>query len=492
MSAAPSIDRTTTILLAILAVCFATMTAALGLTLAAQHGYVAVRAEHELHDQASLVADGIDGVFRTADFVVGSMAEATTSGVRPGSPEFFKSATLLPEAANLLCINAEGRVVAAFRPSESLPARMDGAVLERLAAGVSHDTGVVTFGETPTLAISARIEDGRGAYRGSVVALFDDRFLSSRLLSLLGSDIQSVELSDASGNVSLRQSRFHADVRPESLFSGSAVLHSSPFTVTLSMASSSVFASWRKSLFGIIAITSIVALLLSAVGFSAVRLSRRNRRNRELDEALKQKDTLFREVNHRVKNNLAIVQSLLSLGEQQVRTGSSDALSVFRTSSERISAMSSIHEQLYRRNSTSSVDLESYVQRLSSSLGDEYGATGRIAVGVEVEHGIEMPLETAISCGLILNELIANAFKYAFPEGRTGTLGVTARRLDGGTIEFVVSDDGVGMPEGKENGSSMGLVLVRSLSSQIGAEAEVSSAPGKGVRWTLRVPPRVD
>ncbi len=208
--------------------------------------------------------------------------------------------------------------------------------------------------------------------------------------------------------------------------------------------------------------------------------------NADLGAALKDKEVLFREVHHRVKNNLQVICSLLRLQAdrlpQEARRGYEESLA-------RIQSMSLVHELLYRSNQPSSIDFAGYARELAGNLADAFTEDpDRIRIEVKAMPLI-LDLDTAIPLGLLLTELAGNALKHGFPDGRSGTVTVTLRHLDGNTT-LTVADDGVGLPDSPTQGG-LGMMLVRSLASQIAGEIAIARAgdgPGTVARVTFPWP----
>ncbi|MGB9604701.1 MAG: sensor histidine kinase [Bryobacteraceae bacterium] len=215
--------------------------------------------------------------------------------------------------------------------------------------------------------------------------------------------------------------------------------------------------------------------------------SERERAEEQLRESLREKEMLLREIHHRVKNNLQIISSIFQLQARHIQDPA--MLEPFRDSLERVRSIALLHETLYRGRDLGRVDLASYAEALVRQLAVSYGCAGRIAVRAEVEP-IELDLDTAMPCGLILCELVTNAFRHAFPGGRQGEVVVRARR-EGESISLVVSDDGVGLPESVDlkNAPTLGMRLVAALARQLGAR--VTLGTGRGAEITLTFQPKV-
>jgi len=203
-----------------------------------------------------------------------------------------------------------------------------------------------------------------------------------------------------------------------------------------------------------------------------------------LQASVREKEVLLKEIHHRVKNNMQIVDSLLYLQAQAIKDRVDPlALDAFRKSESRIKSMASIHDRLYRSGDLASVDCGEYLRALVPELMDFYGAGERIAVHIDSEP-VLLDIDQAIPCGLVVNELLTNCLKHGFPDGRSGTVRIRLRRLSDGGRELSVTDDGVGIPQGQEwhRPGSLGLRLVRDLTRQLDGRVEIESDGGASVR----------
>lgn len=201
-----------------------------------------------------------------------------------------------------------------------------------------------------------------------------------------------------------------------------------------------------------------------------------------LRQSLAEKEVLLKEVHHRVKNNLQVISSILSLQTAHV-DGDQRILELLRVSRDRIRSMSFIHESLYQNKDFSSIDMATYIDGLSRNLVMSYSLNGKVSLERDL-HRAELVLDQAIPCGLILNELISNAFKHAFPDGRTGVVRI-GLNLHGEQVSISVSDDGVGLPKGfnTQHDGNLGLELVHTLVDQLDGKLDVKS--GAGVAYLL-------
>jgi two-component sensor histidine kinase len=199
-----------------------------------------------------------------------------------------------------------------------------------------------------------------------------------------------------------------------------------------------------------------------------------------IKRSLAEKEELLKEVHHRVKNNLQVITSLLNMQARQIENA--EMLSHFEEARNRVFSIAAIHELLYRSVSFSCIDLAAYARQLAPDLVRFYNAQDRIRVSVTGD-GVTLELERAVPYGLLLNELISNACKHAFPGTQTGNIIVSFGREDG-NIELTVSDDGQGLPQGFDyhRASSLGLTLVQSLARQLRGSSEMQSGGGTTVR----------
>jgi PAS domain S-box-containing protein len=206
-----------------------------------------------------------------------------------------------------------------------------------------------------------------------------------------------------------------------------------------------------------------------------------------LRASLEEKTALLKEVHHRVKNNLQIVTSLLNLQARELQhPAARDAL---RETQSRIRSMALLHETLYREGSVARIDCAVYLGHLCAHLGQTFATEpNRIELVSRIDP-LKLGLDEAIPCGLIVNELVSNAFKYAFPDGRGGRITVELHSAAGGMAILSVTDDGVGLPPGFERAArnSLGLELVQGLARQINATLEINSQCGTSVRVRLPV-----
>ncbi len=197
-------------------------------------------------------------------------------------------------------------------------------------------------------------------------------------------------------------------------------------------------------------------------------ITEQKRVERQIKTSLSEKEVLLQEIHHRVKNNLQVVSSLLSLQSEQIKN--KEALTVFKESQDRVKAMALVHERLYKSQDLANIDFTGYVQNLANHLMRSYGSgAGAVSLDLKVEP-VPLGIDAAIPCGLIINELVSNSLKYAFPDGEKGTILLRLNQESSNTLRLIVKDDGIGMPEGIDISStpSLGLKLVQGLVQQLG------------------------
>jgi PAS domain S-box-containing protein len=206
---------------------------------------------------------------------------------------------------------------------------------------------------------------------------------------------------------------------------------------------------------------------------------------RRLAEALAEKELLLSELAHRVKNSLAITASFLSLEEPRAKAPADAAL--FRATRDRVRALAVAYDMMAKSSNVSQIGVTAYLRALVRSLVSGLGGGQRISFDFIGDEFL-VPTKLVISAGLAVNELITNAMKYAFPSGK-GTIRLEVARV-GDNLEIVVSDDGVGLPEGFDRNSvdGIGLMVVGSLMKQERGAMRAESAAGKGTSWRLSFP----
>jgi PAS domain S-box-containing protein len=217
-------------------------------------------------------------------------------------------------------------------------------------------------------------------------------------------------------------------------------------------------------------------------------ITERKRAEEQIRASLREKEVLFKEVHHRVKNNLQLICSILAL--QASRLKDHAAASALAESQNRVRAMALVHETLYRSRDVASVRLAPHVESLCAHLYRSYGVDpDRVAIEVDVAD-VAPDLDRSIRYGLIINELVSNAIKHAFPGGRAGRITVRLTTQPGGCATLTVADDGIGMPAAfdPDCADSLGLQLVADLTYQLGGTLTLGRDGGTNIAIRFRDP----
>ena len=174
-------------------------------------------------------------------------------------------------------------------------------------------------------------------------------------------------------------------------------------------------------------------------------IAERKHADEQVKASLREKEILLQEIHHRVKNNLQVIISLLRLQSRGIKDR--DILTMFQESQDRINSMALVHEKIYYSNDLANIRLRDYVRDMANDLFKSYNlSSGNIEFKMEIED-IPIAIDTSIPCGLIINELLSNSLKHAFPENRKGEIKIEIRSTKENEIEIVYSDNGIGLPE---------------------------------------------
>ncbi|MDA8105850.1 MAG: PAS domain S-box protein [Nitrospiraceae bacterium] len=206
-------------------------------------------------------------------------------------------------------------------------------------------------------------------------------------------------------------------------------------------------------------------------------VSERKRAEEQITASLREKEILLKEVHHRVKNNLQVVASMLNLQSRYLEDRKAKAM--FEDSQRRIESMSLIHEKLYRSKDLARIDFREYIDDLLGNVTALNGGSDRLVIREDIGEVI-LDVNKGIPCGLIINELVSNALRHAFPDGRQGIIEVRMQSDSSGGILLIVSDNGAGFPEYIDfrNTKSLGMQLVTSLVSQLDGTIELGKSEG--------------
>jgi len=198
----------------------------------------------------------------------------------------------------------------------------------------------------------------------------------------------------------------------------------------------------------------------------------------KIKSSLKEKELLLKEIHHRVKNNLQLVTSLLYLQSKYIKD--KETLDMILESQNRVRSMSLVHEKLYQSKNLAQINFSSYIKDLVSTLFRSYSINiNKIKLKFNLQKAV-LDVDTAITCGLIINELVSNALKYAFPEDSSGEIQIDFKSINEGKFELLVSDNGIGLPNhfNITNESSLGMRLVKTLVEQVRGKMEFEKKDG--------------
>ena len=233
----------------------------------------------------------------------------------------------------------------------------------------------------------------------------------------------------------------------------------------------------------------VVAILAAMLGFFLFVQKRKNakileEKNTLIASALEEKDLLLREIHHRVKNNLQLVSSLLNLQSRYIKDPT--AVSAINEGRSRVRSMALIHQNLYQKENLTGVHVKQYFSKLLQELFETYQVLDRVDLNLEIDE-VHLDVDTIIPIGLILNELVTNALKYAFPEGSSGSLRICLKE-ESGALNLEVQDDGVGMADLSvyQAPSTFGFRLVQSLAAKLKAQMKVEIQEGTSVKLSIR------
>ncbi|MCK4764832.1 MAG: response regulator [Candidatus Aminicenantes bacterium] len=212
-------------------------------------------------------------------------------------------------------------------------------------------------------------------------------------------------------------------------------------------------------------------------------ITKRRQAEEQVKASLKEKEMLLKEIHHRVKNNLQLINSFLSL--QSRRLNDKESIALLKEVENRVNSIALIHEKMYCSESLGQIDFGEYIRDLTTHLFNSSPA--RIS-GVRLNlkmADLFLVIDKAIPCALIINELVTNSLKYAFPNGRKGEVSIELKTADSGKITLTAADDGIGLPAGFDMGkaTTLGMQIVKALSKQVHGSVRV--AKGSGTKFVL-------
>jgi len=232
----------------------------------------------------------------------------------------------------------------------------------------------------------------------------------------------------------------------------------------------------------IIIIASLLFLLLLVL---YVTYQKDKNKNKLLEKQNNEKEFLLKEIHHRVKNNLEIVSSILALQSAQIQ--SQKAIDALQESENRVHSMSMIHQKLYQGENLGTIEMKDYFINLGSHILDSFGAEKRIALNYIME-ALELDVDTAVPLGLIVNELLTNALKYAFPDNRKGEIIIDLKKKDKKTLQLEISDNGIGKNEESIlKGTGFGTQLITLLTQQLSGKMAEQSKDGTTISFEFKI-----
>ncbi len=218
---------------------------------------------------------------------------------------------------------------------------------------------------------------------------------------------------------------------------------------------------------------------------TCIDITERKQAEQHIEQSLREKEVLLQEIHHRVKNNLQIIASLLNMSSMQAENEETKKL--LQDARAKVFTMALIHTQVYQEKQYDQIDMGTYTQRLVEQISVAYrDKAGSIHTVVEPSD-VYLTLNQAIPCGLMMNELISNAFKHAFKAGQKGSIEVSISRTDNDTVAVKVKDDGIGIPEDIDKPSTLGLELVNALAKQLMGTVEFRRVNGTEVNIQFKV-----
>jgi PAS domain S-box-containing protein len=214
-------------------------------------------------------------------------------------------------------------------------------------------------------------------------------------------------------------------------------------------------------------------------------ITERKRYEERLETSLREKEVIIKEVHHRVKNNMQVISGFLELQSNYIEDPV--AIEKLNESQRRVRTMALVHEKLYQSKSLVAINAAEYIKSLISDLMNSYSLSTQIDVSVEVDD-VNISIDMAIPCGLIINELVTNSLKYAFAGRESGKLSLALHHQEDHTFSLIAGDDGIGLPPDFEERSaaSLGMQLVQVLVRQLGGE--MKSESDQGARFTIVFP----
>jgi two-component sensor histidine kinase len=227
----------------------------------------------------------------------------------------------------------------------------------------------------------------------------------------------------------------------------------------------------------------VLGLLLGLLVFAFISYRNRSKSNRLLAQKNAENEILMKEIHHRVKNNLEIVSSLLALQSAQI--DDPNTKEAMTEGQNRVNSISIVHQKLYQGTNLGAIEMKDYFLNLSQSILDSFGAEQKIKLNIAMEK-LDLDIDTAVPLGLIINELLSNTLKYAFPEGDTGTITIKLEKQSNQQLHLVVADNGIGK-SGITHGTGFGTQLVSLLTQQLNGTMTEESENGTTVIFDFKL-----
>ncbi|NRA91537.1 MAG: tetratricopeptide repeat protein [Psychroserpens sp.] len=236
-------------------------------------------------------------------------------------------------------------------------------------------------------------------------------------------------------------------------------------------------------------VTVLLASILIGLFYSYKKRKKRNEEllmlNQELDKKNQQNKLLLKEIHHRVKNNLELVKSLIAL--QSANLEDSATKDAMMASQNRVQSMGIIHQKLYQGEQLGSIDMKDYFLNLGDGILDTFDADDKVKIECAMEK-LELDVDTAVPIGLIVNELLTNALKYAFPDDRKGNIQISLKRTNPEILTLKVVDNGIGKTEGTiPKGTGFGSQLVQLLTHQLNGQLEEEASNGTAIKIEFKI-----
>ena len=397
----------------------------------------------------------------------------------------------LPEASNIYAVDDTGSVLWSAYKRLDHGYSIDPAIISRMRAGAVVDCRIVDMPQEggKVLALLHRIDtDGKSPFYA--VILLSGYTLQRGVSMLLSRSYAGMHVSDPhGGSLTLIES---ATSMQEQLLDASVSLANFPLAVTVTAYRYGVLETWRTRTIVLCVVAGGLAVTIGILFLLGYKLYKRRLTEEQLHRDIETRDSLFKEVNHRVKNNLIIVQTMIMLGIDSIEKHPERAAATLNSSVDRLRAMALLHELLYSRPKDAGDNFGSYLGALTEALIEAFDLGTRIRLEERHDDGLRCTMDSLVPLALVINELLTNAFKYAFPGDRAGTIHVEATRAEDTAMVIDVWDDGVGIDNTKKSEGGIGTMLIEALTSQLGATIERTRRDEPGTGWRLTVPPEPD